>query len=133
MAVITSASFKPLHCFAWSFCGSNQSSAQLACFGGGQKRRRRLFRKPKALVMISVSRYFTHLLQGTAKRKATWIKAGGVGCLIKKSGSLSVVAFFFLFCCWPSRFYFLAPFVLVKRFITDTKKKTQLITTSSSS
>jgi hypothetical protein len=73
MAVITSASFKPLHCFAWSFCGSNQSSAQLACFGGGQKTQAPGFlEKPKALVMISVSRYFTHLLQAAAKRKATF-------------------------------------------------------------
>jgi hypothetical protein len=76
MAVITSASFKALHCFAWSFCGSNQSSAQLDVFGGGQNRRPRLFKKPKAMVMISVSRYFTHFLQGAAKRKATLIKAG---------------------------------------------------------
>ncbi len=80
----------------------------LPVLGEGKKRRPRLFRKPKALVMmISVSRYFTHLLQGAAKRKATWIKAGGgvpdkeVRIFVSSSFflSLMLLAFKILFPC----------------------------------
>jgi hypothetical protein len=51
MAVITSASFKPLHCFAWSFFVVQiKVQLNLPVLGEGKKRSRpRLFRKAQSI------------------------------------------------------------------------------------